>query len=305
MPGFTSTSLLSLIVAAIEKIDPALGSGITRPDPMKAGVTSDIDKTSLLARFVAKNGSVSLLQIGQHLDLAEESPVFSVLTMSPDPTVLAGKWMRLERYHHSSHRTEIETSRPNAWNCKRTSSTEPASPAENLLIAGVLYGLLERLGVKDCKLTIEGSDVSSKDFPKLRLRGDGAQFALCWRADQTTDRVQHVDNANVNDTLANLLASDVGRGWRLKDAARELAFSERSLQRHLGQSGRSFSSVLRRARMRQATQLLVKTDMSLAEIGYCCGYADQAHFQREFLRVANMTPRTFRNVSNTSGVILQ
>lgn len=304
MSGFTSTTLLSLIVAAIGKIDSNLRTGIDRPDPMKAGVTSDGVKTSLLADFVAKHGPTSLLQVGQHLDLAEESPVLSVLTMSPDPSVLADKWMRLERYHHSSHRTEIDISRRNTWTCTRKSSSQPASLAENLVIAGVLFGLLEKLGAKNCKLSIERNTVTAKGFSGLELNGDGSKFALSWSADQTPDHVKSTSSGNVNDTLADLLAGDIGRSWRLRDAARELAYSERSLQRHLGQSGRNFSSVLRRARMREATQLLTETDTSLAEIGYCCGYADQAHFQRDFQRVTNMTPRTFRDVSGQTGVIV-
>ncbi|QIZ79808.1 helix-turn-helix transcriptional regulator [Thalassovita gelatinovora] len=102
----------------------------------------------------------------------------------------------------------------------------------------------------------------------------------------------------VNDRLTDLLASDIGRSWKLCDAARDLAFSERSLQRRLSGEGRSFSSILRRARMRAATDLLTRSSAPLAEIGYCCGYADQAHFQRDFLRVTNMTPRVFRGISS-------
>jgi len=60
--------------------------------------------------------------------------------------------------------------------------------------------------------------------------------------------------------------------------------------------GRTFSTVLRRARMRQATQLLTRSNVPLSEIGYCCGYADQAHFQRDFLRATNITPRVFRQM---------
>jgi len=297
MSGFTSTTLLSLVVAAVGKIDPGLKSEMERPDPMKSGLSSDEDKTSLLAKFVAIHGAASLLQIGQHLDLAEESPVLSVLTMSPDPSVLAEKWMRLERYYHSSHRTQIDTSRPKRWTCKRMSTADPASLAENLLIVGVLYGLLQKVGVEGCVLGVERQVVDAEDFHELELQGDGSEFGLSWFSDRTPDQVGNADTGSVNDTLADLLASDIGRSWRLKDAARELAFSERSLQRHLGLSGRNFSSILRRARMREATHLLTETDTTLAEIGYCCGYADQAHFQRDFQRVTNMTPRTFRDVS--------
>lgn len=302
MASFTNTTLLSLVVAAIGRIDPEFDTGIARPDPMKSGVTSDQDKTALLAEFAAKYGPAALLQIGQHLDLTEESPALTVLTMSPDPSVLVEKWMRLERYHHFSHRTEIDPSRQRMWTCTRTSTVAPASLAENLLIAGVLFGLLQKLGAEDCRLRVEHQTVTAATFHELELRGDGAQFALLWSADQAPDHQHRVHGGTVNDRLANLLAGDVGRSWRLKDAAKALAFSERSLQRHLGQSGRSFSSVLRRARMREAVELLTKTNASLAEIGYCCGYADQAHFQRDFQRVANMTPRTFRDVSRPADI---
>ena len=222
-----------------------------------------------------------------------------MLAMSPDPSLLADKWMRLERYHHSSHRTVIDPSRQHMWTCTRRGTAAPAGLAENLLIAGVLFGLLERLGAEDCRLRVEGQTVSAESFGNLELRGACAEFALLWSADQASDHTHGPVTGNIADTLADLLARDIGRCWRLKDAAMELAVSERSLQRHLGRSGRNFSSVLRRARMREATQLLAKTDTSLAEIGYCCGYADQAHFQRDFQRVANMTPRTFRDVSRS------
>lgn len=305
MLGFTSTTLLSLVVAAIEKLDPDLSRGIARPDPMDSGVTSDKDKTSLLVAFVERHGPTTLLQIGQHLDLAEESPVLSVLTMSPDPSVLANKWMRLERYNHSSHRTEITPAKRWGWTCRRVSKLDPASLSENLLIIGILFGLLEKLCVENCTLEIEQQIVDASGFQNLDLIGDGSEFALSWSADQFHDQDKRSLSGTVNDTLTDLLASDIGRSWKLKDAARELAFSERSLQRHLGLTGRNFSSVLRRARMREATQLLTETNTSLAEIGYCCGYADQAHFQRDFHRVTNMTPRTFRDVSGSSGVIVQ
>lgn len=73
------------------------------------------------------------------------------------------------------------------------------------------------------------------------------------------------------------------------------------LKRHLvdrvAAEQRTFSGVLRRARMRVATQYLSEGQVGLAEIGFCCGYADQAHFQRDFLRAANVTPGVFRTLA--------
>jgi AraC-like DNA-binding protein len=113
------------------------------------------------------------------------------------------------------------------------------------------------------------------------------------------DLSTRAENApDMADRLAGILAGDVGRSWKIGDAASQMAISTRSLQRHLAADGRSFSTALRRARMSQATKLLTGTKTPLAEIGYCCGYADQAHFQRDFRRVTNMTPKRFRQASD-------
>lgn len=300
MRGFTSTSLLSLVVAAIGKADPSLVVDRTRPDPMQAGTVPDGEKRALLDRFAAKHGHAAILGIGQQVELAEETPSLAVLTRSSDPAILAEKWMRLERYHHSSHRTLIETSPGVGWRCLRRSEAAPASPVENLLIAGVLLGLLALIGVRDTRLIIGDSPVDAGNAGAL-ISGPCERFSISWSGDRAEIHERPPETGSIDVRLVGLLAGDIGRGWRLGDAARLLACSERSLQRHLARDGRRFSSILRRARMREATILLTETDTSLAEIGYCCGYADQAHFQRDFRRVTNMTPGTFRSLSREPG----
>jgi AraC-like DNA-binding protein len=59
----------------------------------------------------------------------------------------------------------------------------------------------------------------------------------------------------------------------------------------------TFSTALRTARIDEAARLLREEAASLAEIGYCCGYADQPHFQRDFRRALNMSPGDYRRVS--------
>lgn len=127
MSGFTSTTLLGLVMSAIGQIDPDLGRGNLRPDPMQAGVVSDRDKFTLLSAFADRHGTSAVLRIGQYLDLAEESPVMAVLLRSVEPAVLAAKWMRLEKYYHSSHRTRIDTGTPRQWQCRRESKADPAN----------------------------------------------------------------------------------------------------------------------------------------------------------------------------------
>ncbi|WP_300440477.1 AraC family transcriptional regulator [uncultured Mameliella sp.] len=305
MSGFTSTTLIGLAVGAIGQIDPDLCRGILRPDPMQAGVVSDRDKLTLLTAFTDRHGASAVLRIGQYLDLDEESPVIAVLVRSVEPTVLAEKWMRLERYYHSIHRTRIDNGTPRQWQCRRESKADPASAAENLLIAGILFGLLARIGAKDCRLSLGSVELVPNEIAETKFDCDAQHFSIRWSNDPAALSEDRSDAGTVNDRLADLLAGDIGLGWKLGEAARAMALSDRSLQRRLGEAGRSFSSVLRRARMRRATHLLTETATPMAEIGYCCGYADQAHFQRDFRRVSSVTPRSFRDVARQSAAIVQ
>ncbi|MCP4380996.1 MAG: helix-turn-helix transcriptional regulator [Hyphomicrobiales bacterium] len=312
MKEFTTAALTALLASVLEDFDPSLLSGIKKPDPMSKAIVPDTAKRTLAERVLERHGPGPLLAVGQYLHKADENPILTVLTASPDPNVLAEKWMRLERYLHSTHRVEISAADDKGWMCERLSiSGPPPTFAENCLIAGLLLGLITEIGVTDPRLDIGDQSVPGPDLLSVQLPADEQLlgFGLHWIADQPRSQDTSVDDTQrpVRDRLTDLLAADIGRSWRLQDAARSLAYSERSLQRRLSEEERSFSSVLRRARMREATDLLTVGSASLAEVGYCCGYADQAHFQRDFLRTTNMTPKTFReiNQSANSGVILQ
>lgn len=311
MNGFTSTGMTGLLFRVLERLEPDLVAGVKRPDPMARAVMPDTQKRALIGRALAQCGPGLLLSVGQHLDLADETPVLTVLARSSDPGILAEKFMRLERYNHATHRTRISADAATTWTCRRDGAGAPATQGENCLIAGLLVGLLGLVGMQNCRIGISNIWIDPKDFNDLTLEEDEVldRFAIRWSADVPTSirAPRASSDGPINDRLADLLASDIGRGWKLQDAARRLALSRRSLQRHLATEGRSFSSVLRQARMREATALLTHEKTTLAEIGYCCGYADQAHFQRDFLRAVNMTPRGFRSIAmaDRPGVIVQ
>lgn len=302
MPDFTTAALTALLANVLEEFDPSLLQGIKTPDPMAKAIVPDTDKRTLAERVLAHHGPGPLLAVGQHLHKADENPILTVLTASPDPTVLAEKWMRLERYLHSAHRVAISAAEGGGWSCTRSSTSgSPPTLAENCLIAGLLLGLLSEIGVTEPRLVIGQQRLSGSELLSVRLPAEDPllKFKLCWSADplRTRDVPDPDPQQPVRDRLADLLAADIGRSWKLKDAARTLAYSERSLQRRLTEEGRNFSSVLRRARVREATELLTQGSATLAEVGYCCGYADQAHFQRDFARTTNMTPKTFREIN--------
>jgi transcriptional regulator GlxA family with amidase domain len=58
--------------------------------------------------------------------------------------------------------------------------------------------------------------------------------------------------------------------------------------------GCSVGEYARASRVSRARCLLMASPLSLAEVAAECGYADQAHFSREFRRHSGTTPFAFR-----------
>jgi AraC-like DNA-binding protein len=59
-------------------------------------------------------------------------------------------------------------------------------------------------------------------------------------------------------------------------------------------TGRSFTELLRQYRVDYASDMLRKTEQSIAEIADACGFCDQSYFTRVFQDVNGMTPKQFR-----------
>jgi AraC-like DNA-binding protein len=65
---------------------------------------------------------------------------------------------------------------------------------------------------------------------------------------------------------------------------------ERAFARDVGLSPKHFARV---ARVQRALELATTSRAGLARLAAACGYADQAHFSREFSRLIGLTPRAF------------
>ncbi len=297
---FASASLVALVIKAVGTSDPALLPPDARaPDPMKDVRLSALAKRQLLKHIYEKGGAGPLLDIARHLD-GTSSPVLSVLATAARPEIFIDKWMRLEKYGHAANRTDIRLDE-NSLHCSRYSlqKTEP-TPAENALIAGLFFGLCRLAGAQALTLEIDGLTLDAHNLHTAgTFNQSGAHFLLRWQT-WTPHKDAFTEIAESADTLSRLkalFASDTAHCWTIAEAARKLAKSSRSLQRELASAGVTFSSALRGERVSAAARMLREGPTSLAETAYCCGYADQPHFQRDFRRATNMSPGEYRLVA--------
>jgi AraC-like DNA-binding protein len=93
---------------------------------------------------------------------------------------------------------------------------------------------------------------------------------------------------------AVLRRSLAGRRPELRDVARELAASPRTLQRRLEDLGVSYHQVLEEARRDLASHYLLQSTLELAEIAYLLGYEDANSFVRAFNRWEGVPPGRWR-----------
>lgn len=81
----------------------------------------------------------------------------------------------------------------------------------------------------------------------------------------------------------------------LADLARHLGISRRSLNRRFREAtGRTPSRFLQQARIEEASALLRKTNLSIAEVAAVVGYEDAAHFATVFRRLSGRAPSRYR-----------
>src|SRR5690606_991198 len=137
--------------------------------------------------------------------------------------------------------------RAERWAVPATAAGGQPVRSENLLIQGLLWGLLERFGCRDVQMQA-GNDDSRWQYHWHGLARP-AETGLAQFAPLALDPLLLGPRAQ---KLARHLARDPAHGWRLQDAAGALRQSPRSLQRALAADGTSFQGLLRGLRIRAA-----------------------------------------------------
>lgn len=252
-------------------------------------------KRESVQRILQDHGPMALLRIGEAVGNLADTPVLASFDAAACPLDIVDRWRRLERYVHSRHRTEIVEVSREFIALRHVSQTPNAPPraAEDLLIFGVIVALIVRVGANGLRARPVGQTdwVFNETWRDAPVVDDCSEWWLEWAGVSRTSTKE----AAVGDhaSLSALLQADLTRRWTIDDAARCLGLSTRSLQRKLKKQNTSFSQILADSRATKAVRLLERGGLKLGEIGFLCGYADQAHFTRAFKAAIGAPPQRF------------
>jgi len=318
-----SALMTKFIIAELKKRDPALlPQGIEAPEGLReAHVAGDI-KRRILEFAMSRAGPELIVELGQGIKSFAQAPIIHVLKNSRTPSVLLAKWQRLERYGHSKNRSRITEDTDSGVLIERYAvGGPPPVMVENLMICGFLIALLELCGCIEvqCRMGRGKKHLYSKNqvhglTASMRAKTD--EWTLRWSGFDDTafdpaavntrrlPRLLDADTASASpviDTACRYVSEDLGRTRRIAELASKTGTSVRSLQREFSDAGFSFSRLVRAARIEEAGHLLAQTELSATEIGYCCGFADAAHFSRDFSAATGMSPSAYREFAAAPG----
>lgn len=110
------------------------------------------------------------------------------------------------------------------------------------------------------------------------------------------ERLKQLDSKGVSYKARELIVRRLPDGDPLRaDVAKEMCLSERTLQRRLQEEGTSFNELVDDTRRELADQYLRKSDLTLAQVAYLLGFADQSTFFRACKRWFDTSPGDYRN----------
>jgi len=137
------------------------------------------------------------------------------------------------------------------------------------------------------------------DFPSAvldrPLPGADPQLAGYLRKSMDELLAQVGSAASVSHDCARYIAERLGSGEPAQAAiARQMAMSERTLQRRLQAEGTSFQGILEETRRSIALGYLADRRFAAYEVSFMLGYSEPATFFRAFKRWTGQTPQQYR-----------
>ncbi|MDD2374385.1 MAG: PocR ligand-binding domain-containing protein [Eubacteriales bacterium] len=99
------------------------------------------------------------------------------------------------------------------------------------------------------------------------------------------------------DKINAYIDDNLGRNITVADLTADFSISRTKLYEILNQQlGIGIAEYIKRKRMERARQLLIETEMRIAEIAGLLGYDDYTYFSRVFRKEYSLSPRQYRNI---------
>jgi len=269
-------------------------------------------KRAVVQSALEQGGLVCLPLLGRGLHELAMEPTHLALTAGRNASALWVRWQRLERYIHSRHRIEVVDSSDIAAKVMHKPKGQGPSPLpfEDLVVCGVLCALLEANGLQSVRADAAGTELYpnpvAEALENCVRKGETGTWNFKWGkpAQSGSGLDISVSWSQVTPPLWSQLACEVGEmiarqlphPLPLDQAAASLGLARRSFQRALAAEGLSYTQLVAEVRFRLAGWYLLHGDISMAEVGFVCGYADQAHLTREFNRRVGVPPARYRDL---------
>lgn len=308
---FASAAMLRVLTQGLRELDlPPLKQPADLTANNRATVDLDL-KLALVQHAIEYGGIECLIQLGRGVHQNANEPTHRAMMGARSPVELVLRWQRLERYIHSRHRLRIAFQGEQALELTHAGVSEGIYPTlyESLVVLGVIAALLQARGARGLQIRAGKlkvyPDATQRGLEKLPVVDPLRTWQLSWADFQSQPTgvrpTGHVENLyqvsewpQWQQRLVGFILERLIDIPLAGDAAHEMGISLRTLQRDLKQRGLSFSSLVGECRARQAALQLIESSLPLAEVGFLCGYSDQAHFTREFGKRVGLPPQKYR-----------
>lgn len=264
------------------------------------------DKRAILTRILDAEGPLGLLRVTDGITSLPMEPLLRVLVLAKDVEDLLDRWQRLERFAHSRHRITCSRTAEGVLVLDHTAPGHDERPSwvEDLVVYGVIVNLCEIIGARGL---LAGPITPTGALALWRRDGEwidacASQEGRPWGIESTppldSDGYGSTDPRidGVAARIRAMVRADPARRWRVGAVAAHLAMSTRNLQRRLALENTNLTQAILAERLEQATRLMQDGGAGIAQIGFVCGFADQAHFSRLFKRATGMTPAVYEKI---------
>ena len=121
-------------------------------------------------------------------------------------------------------------------------------------------------------------------------------------ADQLLAVLENANPSTLLNQVSHLILKHMSEGKvSLAFVAKELCFSERSLQRALQMEGTTFNGLFEDLRRRTAYDFIADKHLALGEVAFLLGFSEPSAFHRAFKRWTGQTPSQVRQNIHAKG----